>query len=82
VWKVPLAFRDWYSGSKSAPSHNRHSGMTKLEKIIPSSASYELDVTSNIGPSRSVLIAHARDNVNSVSWTRFLVNDVRMEISR
>jgi len=40
--------------------------MTKLENVIPSSASYELDVTSGIGPSRPVLIAHAHDNVNSV----------------
>ena len=66
MWKVQLAFRDWYRGSKSAPSHNRHSGMTKLENVIPSSASYELDVTSNIGPSRFLLIAHTHDNVNSV----------------
>lgn len=79
---VQLAFRDWYRGSKSAPSHNRHSGMTKLENVTPSSASYELDVTSSIGPSRSVFIAHAHDNINSVSWTRFLVNIVRMAISR
>jgi len=64
--EIQLAFRDWYRGSKSAPSHNRHSGMTKLENVIHSSASYELDVTSSIAPSRSVLIAHAHDNVNSV----------------
>ena len=66
VWKLQLAFRDWYRGAKSALSHKRHTGMTKIQNVIPLSGSRGLDVTSSIGPSRTVLIAHAHDNGNSV----------------